>query len=203
MQDQFETIEGGFADPVIHGQFVFKAVMDALARPGSIHEIDDLANPPTPLTQELAAVALTLVDHDTPVWLDAALSAAPAVLDWLSFHTGAPVVKDAGAAHFAFVSSVGELPALDAFAMGTDEYPDRSTTIVLALESIDDGEVLTLKGPGIEHEAELSPAGLPDDFETQWAENREKFPRGIDLVLVAPGVLAALPRTTVIIKRGV
>ena len=70
----------GFADPVRDAQSVFRTVMMALARPGTI---GDLAagpvTPPAPLTPELAAVALTLCDHETPVWFDRELSADPDV----------------------------------------------------------------------------------------------------------------------------
>ena len=34
-----ETIEGGFADLVLGAQSVFRAIMDSLARPGSVQSI--------------------------------------------------------------------------------------------------------------------------------------------------------------------
>ena len=60
----------GFADAVREAQAVFRTVMMALARPGTIGRIEARLTPPAPLTPELAAVALTLADHETPVWLD-------------------------------------------------------------------------------------------------------------------------------------
>lgn len=191
-----QIIEGGFADPVLAGQRAFKAVMDALSRPGTMQRLPGEARPPQPLDPGLAEVALTLCDHDTPVWLDAVLAATPAVADWLAFHVGAPLTSDAAGAAFAFASSAAALPALSHFALGTDEYPDRSTTIVLAIPALTGGPTLTLRGPGIKGEASVAPTGLPADFAAQWAENREAFPRGIDLLLVAPEGLVGLPRTT-------
>ena len=47
------TIEGGFADLVLGAQYVFRAVMDALARPGIAQSIASDALPPAPLTPEL------------------------------------------------------------------------------------------------------------------------------------------------------
>lgn len=190
------VIEGGFADPVLAGQRAFKAIMDALARPGTLQPLPGEANPPQPLMPGLAEVALTLCDHDTPVWLDPVLSAAPAIADWLAFHVGAPLTSNPAAAAFALASSADRLPPFSHFALGTDEYPDRSTTIVLAVPALTGGPALTLRGPGIKGEAAISPAGLPNDFVTQWAENREQFPRGIDLLLVGPEGLIGLPRTT-------
>ena len=189
-----ETIEGGFADLVLGAQSVFRAIMDALAHPGSVQSIASDAAPPAPLTAELGAVALTLADHDTPVWLDPTLAANPAITGWIAFHCGAPITADPAEALFALVSDVALLPALESFGQGTDEYPDRSTTIVLAAGSAT--RAVTLKGPGIKDQLTTAlplPAG---DFLAQWAENRARFPRGIDLLLVRDGTVIGLPRTT-------
>lgn len=188
------TIEGGFADLVLGAQSVFRAVMEALARPGSVQSIASDAAPPAPLTPELGAVALTLVDHDTLVWLDPVLAADEAVVAWLAFHCGAPLTADSGAAAFALVSDAALLPAPDGFGQGTDEYPDRSTTVVLAAGSV--VRPVTLRGPGIKDQfsAELPLPGV--DFIEQWAENRARFPRGVDLLLVRDGTVVGLPRTT-------
>ena len=188
------TIEGGFADLVLGAQNVFRAVMDALARPGTVQSIASDAAPPAPLTPELGAVALTLCDHDTLGWLGPVLAANETVMAWLAFHCGAPVTADIGEAAFALVSDVALLPSLDSFGQGTDEYPDRSTTVVLAAAAAP--RAVTLKGPGIKDRltAELPLPG--GDFIDQWAENRERFPRGVDLLLVRDGTVVGLPRTT-------
>ena len=84
----------GFAEPVLDAQRVFRAVMEALARPGTVQALACALTPPAPLTPELAAVALTLVDHETPLWLDGGLRAAPGVAEYRRFHAGAPSVED-------------------------------------------------------------------------------------------------------------
>jgi len=190
----------GFADPVLGSQGVFRAVMDALARPGSVRELPSQLTPPAPLTPELAAVALTLADHEAPLWLDASLAAAPAVAEYLRFHTGAPIVADPKAAAFALVSDPAALPAFEAFALGTPDYPDRSTTLVLALDTLDGGPALTLAGPGVKDTALLRAAPLPPGFPARWAANRALFPRGVDLILTAPGWVAGLPRSATILE---
>ena len=118
MLAQSETIDGGFADPVFDAQAVFKAVMDAMARPGTMSAVKPLAAPPPPLSPTAAAVALTLCDHDTPLWLDPALQASAAVRSCLAFHTGAPPANTPSDAAFALVSSPAELIALENFAQG-------------------------------------------------------------------------------------
>ena len=54
-------------------------------------------------------------------------------MEWLAFHTGAPLTTDIGEAAFALVTDATQCRGSTRFAQGTDEYPDRSTTIVLAV----------------------------------------------------------------------
>jgi alpha-D-ribose 1-methylphosphonate 5-triphosphate synthase subunit PhnH len=146
------------------------------------------------MTPELGALALTLCDHDTPLWLDPELRQSEPVRAWLAFHCGAPLTDEVGAAAFALVSDAALLPRLDRLAQGTDEYPDRSTTIVLACGMAE--QAVVLRGPGIRGELRTV-LPLPDgDFLEQWAGNRARFPRGIDLLLVRNGTVTGLPRTT-------
>ena len=203
MQAAAETIDGGFADPVFDAQSVFKALMDAMARPGNIMPVRALAAPPAPLSATAAAVALTLCDHDTPLWLDEALAGSSAVRSWLAFHTGAPLVDAPGEAAFALVADVAGLGRLADFAQGSQEYPDRSTTMIVQVDALtgDAGRrhlesgLLLLEGPGIQNAATIAVSPLPESFLAEWQDNRARFPRGVDVVLAAPGAIACLPRT--------
>ncbi len=191
-----DTISTGFDDPVLASQSHFRALMDALARPGSLQSFAADMVPPNGLSRELAAIALTLADHETLVWLDPPLAADPAVAAWLAFHTGARLTADPAEAAFAFVSDFAALPPLADFAPGDDAYPDRSTTIVVAVTELAARGPLALAGPGIDGERRLAVAGWPAGLTEAFAANRALFPRGVDLVLAAPGHIAALPRTT-------
>ncbi|MET3518994.1 phosphonate C-P lyase system protein PhnH [Mesorhizobium abyssinicae] len=191
-----QAIEGGFADPVFNAQTVFRAVMDAMARPGSIQPLPGLARPPAPLSVTSGAVALTLCDNDTPLWLEPALQAEAPVRSWLGFHTGAPLANMPADAHFAIIARPAEMMALDGFSQGTQEYPDRSTTLILIVSDLASGVPLLLEGPGIEKMAMLAPAEMPRHFIEQWKQNSQRFPRGVDIILAAPDGVACLPRTT-------
>jgi alpha-D-ribose 1-methylphosphonate 5-triphosphate synthase subunit PhnH len=191
-----QSLEGGFAQPTFGAQSTFRAVMDALANPGTRQELTAPLEAPLALGSGLAAIALTLCDHDTNVWLDPSLASSYALVAWLRFHTAAPVVAEPGQSLFALVARPEELPRMDQFQLGAQDYPDRSTTIALALPSLTGGPDLTLRGPGIKDHTDISPQGLPADFVEQWAANRELFPRGIDLLLVAGSEVIGLPRTT-------
>ena len=79
----------------------------------------------------------------------------------------------------------------------TEVEVDKSGEVhVRRVESFEAGPMLRLTGPGIETSATIAPAGTPYDFLAHWAENRARFPRGVDLILVGQGAVVGLPRTT-------
>jgi alpha-D-ribose 1-methylphosphonate 5-triphosphate synthase subunit PhnH len=88
------------------------------------------------------------------------------------------------------------MPDFAVFAQGTAEYPDRSATLILQVESLKGGPKLVLKGPGIKDLANISPHPLPADFVARMRANRALFPRGVDLILVAGTSILGLPRST-------
>jgi alpha-D-ribose 1-methylphosphonate 5-triphosphate synthase subunit PhnH len=195
-QPQTLSLEGGFADLVGNSQTVFRAAMNALSRPGLVQALDVDVTPPSPLTPELAALTLALADHDSPIWLDPTLAASEAVTGWLKFHTGAPIVAEPDAAQFALIVDVAEILPLTRFALGTDQYPDRSTTLLVAVDALTGGAALTLAGPGVKTTETLAIAGLPAGFAPAFIDNREEFPRGVDLLFAAYGQVIGLPRST-------
>jgi alpha-D-ribose 1-methylphosphonate 5-triphosphate synthase subunit PhnH len=177
----------GFADPVADAQACFRAVLDAMARPGQPHVVRGVAAP-APLCDAAAAVLLTLADHETPLWLDPAASGAAA---WIAFHTGASIVP-VGQATFAVAISLPELADL---ADGTDEAPETSATVILQVASLTTGQRFVLEGPGLREPKVVAIDGLPAGFVATWQRNRDRYPRGIDVILCAGNQLTALPRS--------
>lgn len=186
----------GFADPVLDAQSCFRAVLDAMSRPGRIVTAGAGLRAPAPLMPAAAAVLLTLADADTPLWHDAGDAAAR----WIAFHCGAPVARMTGGAAIALATDT--LPALRGFQAGTEEEPQRGATVIAQVSSLDDAGGWALSGPGIEHQHRLAVAGLPDDFLAQWETNRAGFPCGVDVILCCGDRLAALPRTVRIVRGG-
>jgi alpha-D-ribose 1-methylphosphonate 5-triphosphate synthase subunit PhnH len=195
-------LPAGFVDKVLSAQSTFRSVMDAMARPGSVQRIAAVAGTPATLMRGTAAIALTLFDHDTPIWLDAGMSATTDVAKWLKFHTSAPVIADSSISSFALIGDAQNLPALDHFAFGSNEYPDRSTTLILQVESLTQGNAFELRGPGIDGTAILQAAIQPPDLFDRLAINQALFPRGVDVVLVHDDAIVAIPRTTRLVARG-
>lgn len=183
---QTEALSGGFADAPIAAAEAFRAVMRAMARPGTIERITG-ATPPALLSPAAGAVILTLCDPETPVHL-AGHTDTPALRDWITFHTGAPLV-DRPRAMFALGPWAALLP-LDDYPVGLAEYPDRSTTLIVEMDGLDQSGA-RLTGPGIETARALS---LPDI--TAFQDNAAHFPLGLDFIFTCGDRLAALPRTT-------
>jgi alpha-D-ribose 1-methylphosphonate 5-triphosphate synthase subunit PhnH len=191
----------GFADKVASAQSTFRSVMDAMARPGSVQRVVASVGFPVPLMRGTAAIALTLFDHDTPIWLDARMSETSDVTKWLKFHSGAPVVRDSSIASFALIGDAAALPRLDRFSFGSNEYPDRSTTLIVQLESLAEGPTFELRGPGIDGSATIQAAIEPTDLFERLSVNEKLFPRGIDVVLVADDSIVAIPRTARLVTK--
>jgi alpha-D-ribose 1-methylphosphonate 5-triphosphate synthase subunit PhnH len=196
-------LPAGFADKVASAQSTFRSVMDAMARPGSVQQVAAAVGTPPSVMRGTAAIALTLFDHDTPIWLDARMSETTDVAKWLKFHSGAPVVADSSICHFALIGKAAALPDLDRFSFGTDEYPDRSTTLIVQVESLTQGCDYQLRGPGIDGSVVLRATIAPSDLFDRLAINAGLFPRGIDVVLVADDKIVAIPRTTRLVANGV
>jgi alpha-D-ribose 1-methylphosphonate 5-triphosphate synthase subunit PhnH len=182
----------GFADPVRGAQASFRAVLDAMARPGSLHPAGADLTPPAPLGAAAAAVLLTLADQDTAVFLAPAFAPAR---DWIVFHCGAPIVADAQAADFVLTDALPDLAALDT---GSDEGPEDAATVIVQLPHLGAGRVWRLAGPGLRVPEDFAADGLPGDFARAWAANHALYPRGVDLILCAGATLAALPRSVAV-----
>lgn len=180
------ALEGGFDDAPRDAAFAFRSLMTLTARPGTIGTVSG-GVPPAPLSVAAGTLLLTLADADTPVYL-AGTCDVTEVKQWLAFHTGAPL---AGPSHAAFALGTWDaLLPLDAYPIGTSEYPDRSTTLIVECDGLQSiGTRLT--GPGIKNEAALS---LPDA--ALMAQNTALFPLGLDFYFTWQDQVAALPRST-------
>jgi alpha-D-ribose 1-methylphosphonate 5-triphosphate synthase subunit PhnH len=185
----------GFTDPARDAQRAFRAVLDAIAHPTRSYPLAGPAEPPAALGRGLAAVALTLLDEDCAVWLGGALARGAEIAAWLAFHTGARRVDTAAAAGFV-IAGPDVLPPLASLALGTDEAPHLSATVVLDVRGCAGPARFTARGPGIDGAVTLTAPWAPDGFADAWHRNTEVFPRGVDLLLVDEDTVTAVPRTT-------
>ena len=106
------TLTPGFTDTVHDSQRVFRSLLEALSRPGTIQSLD-AGMPGYAVSQvsseegvPLAAFAalLALADFSTPVHLP---PECRALADAVRFHTGAPLTHDHAQAVFAYLHDAG------------------------------------------------------------------------------------------------
>ncbi|PTM41038.1 phosphonate C-P lyase system protein PhnH [Bosea sp. 124] len=191
-----DTLIGpGFSDPVFQSQGAFRALLAALAEPGTQQVVADCPAPPAGLQAATATALLTLADYETPIWLPEALRDGPAGA-WLRFHCGAALVTDAGKAAFAVIDALSPEPALAAFDAGNDQFPDRSATLIVQCAALEGGQTVTLTGPGIAGSRRIAPSGLRGGFWAEVVANNAGYPLGIDLLLSHADAVIGLPRST-------
>jgi alpha-D-ribose 1-methylphosphonate 5-triphosphate synthase subunit PhnH len=181
----------GFADPARDGARAFRAILDAMARPGRVLAPPAPAAVPPGLSAAAAAVALTLVDGDARLWVPTRL--APALEGWLRFWCGTAPESDPARAAFA-LGRWAELAGAGPWAQGIPAYPDRSATLIVEVDALEEGAGATLRGPGIETERRLAVRGVDASFWADRAAARAAFPLGTDVILTAGERLAAMPR---------
>jgi alpha-D-ribose 1-methylphosphonate 5-triphosphate synthase subunit PhnH len=182
------ALQGGFAEAAVQSSRAFRAALEAMARPGTLHVINGAA-PPAPMSPAAGALLLTLCDSTTPLHLAGAHDCA-AVRDWVTFHCGAPLV---GAHEASFVLGTwAALQPVTRFAIGLPDYPDRAATLLVETDALT-ANGARLRGPGIQTTAALS---LPeiDAFQA----NHALFPLGFDCFFTCEARIGALPRSTIV-----
>ena len=193
---QAAAVHGGdFADKALGAQAAFRQIMHAVAMPGTVVSLAPDGPGLPPLDRAAAAVALTLFDQATPVWLSPALC-GPGLVERLRFLRQCPIVDDARQAAFAvFVGDEADVP-FDWFDLGEPRRPHLGATLVVRCASLTDGVRRRLTGPGIRTSATLAVAGVSDRF-LAWRRGLEpRFPLGVDILFTAADALCAVPRTT-------
>lgn len=180
------ALQGGFAAPAVDAAVSFRALLDAMARPGTINTLG-AASAPAPMSPAAATTIATLCDPDTPLYLAGDFDTDD-IRAWVAFHTGAPL---AGPEHCRFaLGAWDDLQPLGRFSIGTPEYPDRSATLIVEMADLA-AKGARLTGPGIKDAAALNlPATEPFQI------NAGAFPLGLDFIFTAGDRVAALPRTT-------
>ncbi|OLO04968.1 phosphonate C-P lyase system protein PhnH [Salinicola socius] len=199
-------------DTVHDSQRLFRQVLGAMSEPGTVHELVVPTPPAQPQKPLLGAALwgalLSLCDLDTTIWIGAELD-SPALREALTFHTGARITDDPASADFALLTHASFDPRTP-FAVGSDTYPDRGTTLLVAVERLEndsngntkgerDGQSgWRLSGPGI---AESRVLDIGDGagcraLMTRLAGNRASFPQGLDAIFGCGARLAAIPRST-------
>jgi alpha-D-ribose 1-methylphosphonate 5-triphosphate synthase subunit PhnH len=184
----------GFSDLVFDSQGAFRGILDAMSYPGRMQIFRCEIGVPAGLIHAATVSCLTLVDGNTALWMDTAAGNDES-RQYISFHCGASVVSSPARAAFAVVGKPSSMPRLHEFAQGEDEYPDRSTTVIVQVSSLTDGPCTTWSGPGVNGSIDVCINGLPDWFWDDWRRNFNNYPLGVDLLFACEGAVIGLPRS--------
>ena len=187
----------GFANPILDSQAAFRSIMDAMASPGTLVEVGRSLPSVEGVDPAALCFLMALCDQSTSVWLGGDRDQS-ALVRYLAFHTGAPLAKRPDDAAFALIAEPARLPPLVAFSTGDQEYPERSTTVLIQVASLTAGPPVRLEGPGIRDQATIRPAGLDPAFWSAFAANRDLYPCGVDVILTSGSELLALPRSVIV-----
>lgn len=206
---ELSELAAGFSDISLGSQSVFRAALEALSYPGRPVLLEVTFEAPKAAHASSSGLLLALLEPGSLLWLSPSLADTDAAT-WIVFHTDCKLTPHPHEADFAWIKHWDELPALECFALGTDEYPDHSTTCVIDIAAPSTQTVtapsLTLTGPGIAVTStieQLSATPLQvEGFVEQWSNNQASFPRGVDVFFTTSTGLIGLPRTTRIQVSG-
>jgi alpha-D-ribose 1-methylphosphonate 5-triphosphate synthase subunit PhnH len=180
-------------------QRTFRALLDCMARPGSLRTLPDTDNP-------LLAIAESLVDHEvTFAVLPQGAPLSEAILRMTGSRVVAPELAD-----YLFCDGESLVDAVRLAKDGTPEYPDAGATLICGVRSLSadvhrdgstDGQVgrdsVSLSGPGVRQTKRVGVDGFTSEARQVFAQRNAWPPLGLDLVLVAPdGTVVCLNRYT-------
>jgi alpha-D-ribose 1-methylphosphonate 5-triphosphate synthase subunit PhnH len=207
---------------VLYSTLTFRSLLDALARPGKINQLENphfLGEAPSYFSQTTASdtlinmyalgALLTLLDRETPFSMAADGQWFPrtdSAVRWTMLRSGSNAVNAEQAA-FAFVCDSGNGALLAQLNVGTLLEPELSATALYCVEQLasredaaekrEDGITLELRGPGIQELRTANVVGLSESDIKAILLARQNYPLGIDVYLVdGAGRCLGLPRTT-------
>lgn len=185
------TLLASFNHPVADAQRAFRRILKAMSEPGVMVSLP-LAQGWGALSPAATAVLLTLVDQESPLWIDPQVD-NPILRSNLRFHTGVPL-SESRDAPFA-LSHAASSPRPAAFAAGDNLAPEKSTTLIIEVPSLNGGLTLRLSGPGLRETRAIAPQ-LPESVLDYLRNRPHPFPQGVDLIFTCGEAMMALPRTT-------
>ncbi|CAB1066046.1 hypothetical protein D1BOALGB6SA_10845 [Olavius sp. associated proteobacterium Delta 1] len=182
-----------FNDPAPGSQQTFRAVFTAMDHPGQLFSIRQDPYAPAIFNSASAAICLTLLDFETPVWTDIDWQ-SPAI-SWLQFGCNSSIVTEPCMANFVIVTEPGTMPDLEYFRVGRYEYPENATTMLVQVDDILPGVEDRNSRIMVGELSQLEFKGVPDNFWHQWQQLSRMYSFGLDIFFTCEDVLTALPQT--------
>jgi len=173
-------------DIVFDAQEHFRLLLDSMSRPGKINTfppVDIL--PPEGLSHAAALTGFALLNPDATYFI--AGENQDAIWEYLLINTASQRAEIA-VADYVFIPEAYFGDDLYEARTGTPTYPEDSATFIIDSELISDqphGQSLkiTLRGPGVNGEAEVFISGLSADLLEFVKEQNVEYPLGLDLII--------------------
>ena len=198
-------------DVTFDSQMIFRSLLDAMARPGSIVVLPDINITSPAMNRYPLLLLMTLLDHEVSFCVsghdDANVNVnRQAMAEYLRSNTGSKesALRDAD---FILVCEGSSHGLIRRVKQGTLEYPDESATVVYDVGSIGDQGYgdddvydkyirLELSGPGIAGKCMIAIGGM-ELAEIEDVLAVRNYPLGIDAILSdRNGNISCIPRST-------
>ncbi|MGF1683957.1 phosphonate C-P lyase system protein PhnH [Photobacterium minamisatsumaniensis] len=192
------NITSAFTDAVHDSQACFRRLLTAMSEPGVVVTLDRCHGFGS-MMSATSQVLLAMADNSTPLWLSTSLSQDASATENIHFHSGAVTNAAPNKANFAVIAKQ-DLATLNldslSFNEGDEEYPDRSTTVIIETDSVEAGASFVLSGPGIQTQTTVKLGDLPTSLVDRLCEQGKQFPLGLDFIFVSGQQVVAIPRST-------
>lgn len=180
------------SDTILATQQMYRMLLDLSSHPGKIATFRDETINDTSYSEALIATTNTLFDNEIAFYMENEQESKV-----ISAITGAHRTNIIAESDFVITTeaslSTAQLLQLN---KGTLLSPEKSSTLMLEIESIGSGYLYRLTGPGIKHHSDLQLSISPEIIE-QRTQMCEEFPMGIDLIMCdKDNHIVLIPRTT-------
>ncbi len=173
-------------DTVFDAQQHFRLLLDGMSRPGKINSfpaVDIL--PPDGLNQASALAGFALLNADVTYFI--AGENSDDIASYLLVNTASQQAEIA-VADYVFLPEEYGVDGLEEARTGTPIYPEDCATFIASAEQITEqlhegSLAITLKGPGVNGEAEVFVSGLSLELLDFVKEQNSEYPLGIDLII--------------------
>lgn len=173
-------------DTVFDAQQHFRLLLDSMSRPGKINTFPAMEIlPPVGLNQASALTGFALLNADTTYYIAGYNSAD--IAQYFLVNTAS---QQAGidTAEYIFLPENHDGRGLEKARVGTPVYPEDSATLIATAEliserAIEGGLGITLKGPGVNGEAQVFVSGINPALLDYLKEQNVEYPLGIDLII--------------------
>jgi alpha-D-ribose 1-methylphosphonate 5-triphosphate synthase subunit PhnH len=173
-------------DTVFDAQQHFRLLLDSMSRPSKINTFPSAdILPPDGLNHAAALTGFALLNPDVTYYI--AGDNSDDIAAYLLVNTASRQAHIA-MADYIFLPEGYYADALHEAQTGTPTYPEDSATLIasarLVSEQAHEGSlVLTLKGPGVNGEAEVFVSGINPQLLDFLKEQNSEYPLGIDLII--------------------